>query len=155
MSRWAYEQAVAGRTKPDYATMTQDELLALPVPEWAEDESHLYLWATNATMPRAFELVEAYGFQHKTILTWVKNGWGLGQYFRNQTEHVIFATRKNFNTRFDSLSTVFYAPMGRDSEKPEEFYDLVRRASFPPYGEAFQRTARPDFVNLYTVGEGF
>jgi integrase len=64
---------------------------------------------------------------------------------------VIFATRRNFNTRSDSLSTVFHAPMGRDSEKPEEFYDLVRRASFPPYGEAFQRTARRDFVNLYAA----
>jgi hypothetical protein len=47
------------------------------------------------------------------------------------------------------LSNVFYAPQRGDSEKLGEFYSLVRRASFPPYGEAFQRKARPDFVNLY------
>jgi len=146
---WEYEQPLQGRARPDYATMTQEELLALPVEQWAEDKCHLYLWATNVTMPRAVELVRAYGFQHKTILTWVKSAWGLGTYFRSQTEHVIFAIRGNMNTRSDSLSTVFYAPLGRDSEKPEQFYDLVRRASFPPYGEAFQRTPRPDFVNLY------
>ena len=146
---WEYEQPLQGRARPDYATMTQEELLALPVEQWAEDKCHLYLWATNVTMPRAVELVRAYGFQHKTILTWVKNAWGLGTYFRSQTEHVIFATRGNLNTRSDSLSTVFHAPLGRDSEKPEEFYDLVRRASFPTYGEAFQRIPRPDFVNLY------
>jgi N6-adenosine-specific RNA methylase IME4 len=146
---WKYDQPLAGRQRPHYATMSQQELLALPVQQWAEDKCHLYLWTTNAMMQPALELVAAWGFQQKTILTWVKDRWGLGTYFRNQTEHVIFAIRGNLNTRSDSLSTVFYAPQRRDSEKPNEFYDLVRQASFGPYGEAFQRTTRPDFVNLY------
>lgn len=148
-SPWEYDQSLAGRARPPYATMTQDELLALPVQKWADDNCHLYCWATNATMRPALELVAAWGFQQKTILTWVKNCWGLGTYFRNQTEHVIFAIRGQRGTRSDSLSTVFYAPQQADSVKPEKFYNLVRRASFPPYGEAFQRKARPDFVNLY------
>jgi N6-adenosine-specific RNA methylase IME4 len=148
---YRYEQSLAGRDRPHYATMTQDELLHLPVHEWAEENCHLYCWATNAMLPRACELISAWGFQHKAILTWVKDRWGLGGYFRNQTEHVIFAIRGKLGTRSDSLSTAFYAPQGRDSEKPEQFYDLVRRASFPPFGEAFQRTPRPDFTNLYVA----
>ena len=146
---WEYDQSLAGRARPPYATMTQDELLALPIQKWAADECHLYCWATNATMRPALELVAAWGFEQKTILTWVKNCWGLGAYFRNQSEHVIFAIRGTRGTRSDSLSTVFYAPQQADSEKPDEFYNLVRRASFPPYGEAFQRATRPGFVNLY------
>jgi hypothetical protein len=45
--------------------------------------------------------------------------------------------------------TWFEAPVGKHSDKPERFYDIVRAASYPPYGEAFQRKARPDFVNLF------
>jgi N6-adenosine-specific RNA methylase IME4 len=147
---WAYEQNLAGWGRPTYATMNKDELLQLPVPEWAAEDCHLYIWVTNAMMPLACELVRAWEFEHRTILTWVKDRIGLGAYFRNQTEHVIFATRGNSNIRCNSLPNVFHAPQRRDSEKPDEFYSLVRRASFPPYGEAFQRNARPDFVNLYT-----
>jgi N6-adenosine-specific RNA methylase IME4 len=119
--------------------------------QWAEDNCHLYCWATNSTMKEALELVDAWGFRQRSILTWAKDRWGLGTYFRNQTEHVIFAIRGSLNTRSDGLSTVFYAPQGRDSEKPEEFYSLVRRASLPSYGEAFQKKTRPDFVNLYAA----
>jgi N6-adenosine-specific RNA methylase IME4 len=148
---WKYDQSLAGRERPPYSTMTQEQLLALPIRQWAEDNCHLYCWSTNSTMKEALELVDAWGFQPKSILTWAKDRWGLGTYFRNQTEHVIFAIRGSLNTRSDDLSTVFYAPQARDSEKPEEFYSLVRRASFPSYGEAFQKTARPDFVNLYAA----
>ncbi len=52
--------------------------------DWAEAKCHLYCWATNATLPRAFELVAAGGFAHKSVLTWVKKAWGLGSYFRQQ-----------------------------------------------------------------------
>jgi N6-adenosine-specific RNA methylase IME4 len=146
---WKYKDSVAGRTKPPYATMSQDELLGLPVTNWAEGNCHLYLWATNARIKEALELVAAWGFEQKTILTWHKDKWGLGLYFRNQTEHVIFCVKGKLATRSNSLSTVFHGPLGDDSEKPDEFYDLVRRASFPPFGEAFQRKPRPGFVNLF------
>jgi N6-adenosine-specific RNA methylase IME4 len=143
------------RLRGPYATMSHEELLALPVTEWAEQDCHCYCWATNTTMEEALELVRAWGFKQKTIITWVKPVIGLGDYFRNQTEHVIFAVRGKTDTRSDGLSNVFYAPRSlRHSEKPQEFYDLVRRASFGPYGEAFQRTPRPDFINLFARGTG-
>jgi N6-adenosine-specific RNA methylase IME4 len=132
-----------------YATMPRDELLALPVQTWAEDESHLYLWTTNSNLPLAVECMAAWGFQYRTMLTWAKPHYGLGKQFRGQTEHVLFGMKGTLRTRCNNISTLFEAPLGGHSEKPEKFYEIVRAASYPPYGEAFQRTARPGFVSLF------
>ena len=150
---WDYEQWRGSRAGPTYATMSQQELLALPIPNWAASKCHLYLWTTNAFMPQANELVAAWGFAHKTILTWVKPRIGFGQYFRNRTEHVLFAIKGDLAVRCHNISTVFEAPQGKHSEKPERFYEIVRQASPAPYGEAFQRNPRPDFVNLFETRE--
>lgn len=151
---WDYEWlSLAGRAAPGYATMSHDELLAMPVQSWALDDSHVYLWTTNNFMTRAVELMAAWGFQHKTVLTWVKPRWGLGSYFRNSTEHVLFGVRGELRTRSDSIATHFEAPTGEHSAKPEVFYDIVRAASHGPYAEAFQREPRPDFSNLFQTAE--
>jgi len=151
---WDYEWlSLAGRAAPGYATMSHEQLLALPVANWAEDDCHLYLWTTNNFLLRACELVGRWGFSHKTVLTWVKPRWGLGSYFRNSTEHVLFAVRGELRTRSDSIATHFEAPVGEHSEKPEKFYEIVRAASYAPYGEAFQRAARPDFANTFALQE--
>jgi N6-adenosine-specific RNA methylase IME4 len=104
-------------------------------------------------MTRAVDLMAHWGFQHKTVLTWVKPRWGLGSYFRNSTEHVLFGVRGELRTRSDSIATHFEAPLGEHSEKPEKFYEIVREASYPPYGEAFQRQDRPDFTNCFRMAE--
>jgi len=148
---WEYEQDLRGWGRPTYATMSVDQLLALPVPQWADENSHIYCWTTNAMMADALRLVTSWGFKQKTILTWAKDRFALGAYFRNQTEHVIFGVKGRLETRAQNIPTIFHAPQGKDSAKPECFYDIVRRASYPPFGEAFQRTARPDFVNLYAA----
>jgi len=150
---WAYDPPhdlnFLGRGRPDYGTMTREQVLALPVPAWAEDECHLYLWTTNAVIPLAVECMAAWGFQHKSMLTWAKPTYGLGTQFRGQTEHVLFGIKGKLSTRCTNISTLFEAPRGKHSEKPERFYQIVRAASYPAYGEAFQVKARPDFVNLY------
>jgi N6-adenosine-specific RNA methylase IME4 len=151
---WDYEWlSIAGRAAPGYATMSQDELIQLPVEDRAESDSHLYLWSTNNFLGRAHELMGAWGFAYKTMLTWAKPRFGLGAYFRNQTEHVLFGVRGELRTRVDDISTLFHAPIGEHSEKPEAFYEIVRRASYPPFGEVFQRTPRGDFPNLYRLRE--
>jgi N6-adenosine-specific RNA methylase IME4 len=151
---WDYEWlSLAGRAAPGYATMTHAELLAMPVPSWADDDCHLYLWTTNNFMTRAVDLMAHWGFQHKTVLTWVKPKFGLGSYFRNSTEHVLFGVKGEMTTRVSNVSTHFEAPVGPHSEKPDCFYDIVRRASYPTYGEAFQRTERKWITNLYVPSE--
>ena len=150
---WRYDIDFLGRSRPDYATMTKEELLALAVANWAEESCHLYLWTTNAMLRHAFDLMEAWGFRYNTILTWVKPRAGMGTHFRGATEHVLFGIRGVLATRTLKIPTYFQAPVGKHSEKPEKFYDIVRAASYPPYGEAFQRTARPDFKNLFARQE--
>jgi N6-adenosine-specific RNA methylase IME4 len=148
---WQYDADFLGRGKPDYDTMSHEQLLALDVAAWAEDDCHLYCWVTNAMLPKAFELMEAWGFTYNTTLTWAKPKYGLGTHFRGQTEHVLFGIRGTLAVRRGDISTLFEAPTGAHSEKPDRFYEIVRAASYPPFGEAFQRTARPDFVNLFAT----
>jgi N6-adenosine-specific RNA methylase IME4 len=155
---WDYEWlSVGGASKPGYATMTHEELLKLDPAKLPEDECHLYLWTTNNFLLRAADLMRAWGFEpdYKTVITWIKtdrNGKpkiGLGTYFRNTTEHVLFGSRGGLGTRCKDIPTHFLAPVGRHSEKPEAFYEIVRRASYLPAGEAFQRKERKGFVGLY------
>ena len=148
-SDWFSESAQA---TPGYATMTSEELFALPVPQWAAEHCHLYLCSPNNFTPLCHQLVEHWGFAYKSTLTWKRRRWRQGQYFRNQTEHVLFAVKGDLRTRSDSISTIFEGdllPGALHSEKPEALYKIIRAASHPPYGEAFQRQARPDFVNLF------
>jgi N6-adenosine-specific RNA methylase IME4 len=137
-----------------YAIMSQEDLLKLPVPSWADEEGcHIYTWVTNGQINNGFALLSHWGFEYKTLLTWAKPSFGMGTYFRLQTEHVLFGVRGNLGKReaAGSISNFFEAPVGAHSEKPEMFYELVRKASYPPYGEAFQRKARDGFTNLFEV----
>jgi N6-adenosine-specific RNA methylase IME4 len=151
---WEYDDSFAGRAKPAYAMQTHEELMALDVRAWADENAgcHLYLWTTNAFMARACELMAHWGFQHRTLITWIKPPpFGLGGYFRNATEHALFGTLGETTTRHvaASIPTHFIAPRGEHSEKPEAFYDIVRAASYPPFGEGNQREPPPGFVNLF------
>src|SRR5262249_22618583 len=96
---WEQEHlSESARATCGYACMTEAELFALPVAQWAAEECHLYFWTPNNFMARACAAVERYGFQHRTIITWKKSRWGHGSYFRNITEHVIFATKDDLRT---------------------------------------------------------
>lgn len=139
---WSYASGGPERSQPTYSTMTQKELLKLPVASWADDEAHLYLWTTNTNVGDALELMEAWGFHYVTTLTWVKPSMGLGAYFRTTTEHVLFGVRGRLLTRARNIGTHFTAPKTFHSEKPEEFYRLVMRASYPPYLDVFARKRR-------------
>jgi hypothetical protein len=88
---WEYDWlSLRARAAPGYATMTLEQLHTLDVAQWAEDNCHLYLWTTNNFIGKACDLMERWGFEHKTVLTWIKTGkFGLGNYFRNSTEHVL------------------------------------------------------------------
>lgn len=133
-----------GRSRPDYATMTIDQIAALPVSRLAAQDAHLYLWITNRSLPKGFALLDAWGFRYITALTWVKPHYGMGNYFRGQTEHVLFGVRGSLPLKRKDVGTVFHAPRGSGghSSKPSEFLDIVESCSPGPYLEMFSRAGR-------------
>lgn len=149
---WAYRTARITTTGKQrraeavghYATMAAEEVAALPVSEMVEDDAHLYLWVTNPILPQAFQVVKAWGFEYRTIITWEKQGaLGMGFSFRNQTEHVLFGVRGTLPIPANKRErTIFAAPKGRHSEKPDCFMDMVERVSPAPRLEMFARRSR-------------
>jgi N6-adenosine-specific RNA methylase IME4 len=106
-------------------------------------DCHLYLWATNTHLPAAIELLARLGFRYITTLTWAKHAIGLGQYFRGQTEHVLFGVRGSCPIPPDRrLSTLIAARRGSHSAKPARFYEIVEQVSPEPRLEMFSRHRR-------------
>ena len=142
---WAYTLRRNDKTHRGrcvYADMSEAEIAALPVDQWVESDAHLYLWTTNNHLAEAHRIVKAWGFDQKTVLTWVKNQIGVGGYYRNNTEHVLFAVKGKLPTQHKDTGTAFHAPRGRHSQKPDSFYDMVERMSPGPYIDVFARRHR-------------
>lgn len=137
-----------GRARPDYATMSMAQLLELPVRDVADEDCHIYLWITNRSLPKGFQLLDEWGFRYITALTWVKPHFGMGNYFRGQTEHVLFGVKGSQALKRKDVGTAFHAARGSGghSSKPVEFFDLVESCSPGPYLEMFSRSKRSDWT---------
>lgn len=125
-----------------YDCMPLEEICAMPVGQVVTPDAHLYLWTTNGFMVEGHKVAEAWGFRVRTILTWVKPQIGLGHFFRNTTEHVLFAVRGKLHLKRHDLRTDFTALRTKHSAKPEMFFDIVESASPGPYLELFARRPR-------------
>ena len=136
----------------NYPTMTNEEIAALPVSEWAADDAHLYLWVTNPRLygerfvreTQPIDIMEAWGFRYITMLTWHKlGGLGLGFHFRGDTEHVLFGVRGDLRIPAPArVSNHFAAARTGHSAKPDRFYEIVERVSPEPRLELFARRRR-------------
>ncbi|MCX6964811.1 MAG: MT-A70 family methyltransferase [Verrucomicrobia bacterium] len=147
------DQDQMGRARPDYATMSKEQLMALPVGTLADDDCHLYMWITNRSLPKGFDLIQAWGFRYITAITWAKPSFGMGNYFRGQTEQILFAVKGSQPLKRKDVGTLFTAPRGPNghSSKPVEFYDLVESCSPGPFLEMFSRHNREGWT---AWGEG-
>jgi N6-adenosine-specific RNA methylase IME4 len=133
-----------GRARPTYHTMTIDEIRALPISDLAADNAHIYLWITNRSLPKGFDLLAAWGFRYIVPLTWCKPHFGMGNYYRGSTEQVLFGVRGSLALLRHDAGTWFEAPRGsRHSSKPDVFYELVETCSPGPWLEMFARQTRP------------
>ena len=129
-----------------YPEMSLDDIRSLPVGDLADSDSVLWLWTTNAHMPDAFSVLDAWGFTHKTILTWVKDRMGLGDWLRGQTEHCLLAVRGRPVTLLTNQTTVIHGPVREHSRKPESFYALVEALCPGSKVELFARAPREGWV---------
>jgi len=135
-----------------YATMTLEEICALPVASVVEEPAHLYLWVPNALLPLGIRVLNAWGFTYKSNVVWHKirkdggsDGRGVGFYFRNVTEMILFGVRgKNARTLRPGRTQVnmIQSRKREHSRKPDEQYRVVESCSAGPYLELFARGRR-------------
>jgi N6-adenosine-specific RNA methylase IME4 len=140
---WTYEKRCddpSQRGAIPYPSMSVEAICAVDVRSIAHNDSILWLWTTNAHMREAFSVLDAWGFEHKTILTWVKDKMGLGDWLRGQTEHCLLAVRGKPVVTLTNQATVLHGPVRAHSQKPDEFYALVESlCPAPRYADLFSR----------------
>jgi N6-adenosine-specific RNA methylase IME4 len=139
-----------------YRTLALDEIKALPVPGIATQRAHLYLWCPNALLPQGLEVMKAWGFTYKSNIVWHKvrkdggsDGRGVGFYFRNVTELILFGVRgKNARTLAPGRRQVnLLATRKREhSRKPDEQYEIIESCSPGPFLELFARGTRKNWA---------
>ncbi len=139
-----------------YLTLTTQQIASLPLDRYSADASHCYLWVPNALLPEGLHVLEAWGFQYKTNLIWHKvrkdggsDGRGVGFYFRNVTEIILFGVRGKGARTLDAgrRQVNFIASRKREhSRKPDEQYDLIESCSWGPYLELFGRGTRENWT---------
>lgn len=139
-----------------YPTLTLQDIKDIPVFHSAADASHLYLWVPNALLKEGLETMEAWGFTYKTNIIWHKirkdggpDGRGVGFYFRNTTEIILFGTRGKLRTLPPGRRQVniIKSRKREHSRKPDELYDLIESCSPGPYLEMFARGRRSGWMS--------
>jgi N6-adenosine-specific RNA methylase IME4 len=137
-----------------YTTLSLQEIKELPVSVAAADNAHLYLWVPNALLREGLEVMAAWGFQYKTNIIWHKvrkdgapDGRGVGFYFRNTTEMVLFGVRGRLRTLAPGRRQVNIIKTRKreHSRKPDELYEIVEACSPGPFLELFARSQRANW----------
>jgi len=170
---WRFQNRT-GKVAPEhkrlsrYKTMSLEDIKALPVCELSDDKAHLYLWVPNAILPDGLAVMDAWGFEYKGNLVWEKvrkdggpDGRGVGFYFRNATEILLFGIkRKSMPNRTlapaRSQVNLIRAQKREHSRKPDEFISLIEACSQGPRIELFSRELRSgwdcwgDQVDMHT-----
>jgi N6-adenosine-specific RNA methylase IME4 len=148
---WRYEQRAEDtthRAANPYPSMTYEEICDYQLPGLADD-AILWLWTTNAHLEQAFSVARVWTFTPKTVLTWVKDKLGLGDWLRGQTEHCLLCVRGKPVVTLTNQTTVLLAPATPHSQKPEAFFTLVESlCPDPRRGEVFARSARAGWVSI-------
>ena len=139
-----------------YSTLSLEAIKALPDNDIAQTPSHLYLWVPNALLQEGLEVMKAWGFTYKTNLVWYKvrkdggpDGRGVGFYFRNVTELVLFGIKGSLRTKAPGRKQVnlISSRKREHSRKPDELYDVIETCSPKPYLELFARGSRPGWTS--------
>ena len=139
-----------------YQTLSVEDIGSLPLADHLEEVAHCYLWVPNALLPDGLEVLRRWGFEYKTNLIWHKirkdggsDGRGVGFYFRNVTEMVLFGVRGKGARTLDpgrSQVNLFSSRKREHSRKPDEQYSIIESCSRPPYLELFGRGSRPNWT---------
>jgi len=146
---WPFDDLLDPTRRKPYQTMTLEAIENLSVSSLVEQNAHLYLWTPNVFLKEALEVMEAWDFVYRLPLIWVKTTetgkvfFGLGHYFRNSTELLLFGVRGKMRTLTRNTRNVVFAKREEPhSKKPEIFYKLIEANSPEPRLELFARQKR-------------
>lgn len=140
---WDIQQRGGFGANRHYDLLTVEQIKAMPIGDLVEPDGHLWLWVTNAALEAGYEVARAWGYEPRSLLTWVKPRFQLGRYLRNATEQLIFATRGRAPVLYRSQPTWAFMPLQDHSHKPEEQFSIIERVSPGPYLELFARRRPP------------
>jgi N6-adenosine-specific RNA methylase IME4 len=138
-----------------YDTMSLDEICALPVPQITAEQAHCYLWVPNALIAEGLQVLESWGFTYKAMIVWAKrrkdgrpDGRGVGFYFRNVTEPVLFGVKGRLRTAAPGRRQVnmIETQKREHSRKPDELYLIIEACSPGPFVELFARYPQPGWT---------
>lgn len=144
-----------------YGTLSLEEIERLPVPSLSGARCHLYLWVPNALLREGLDMMRSWGFDYKTNIVWYKvrkdggpDGRGVGFYFRNVTEVVLFGIRGGLRTSKPgrTQTNIIVSMKERHSKKPKQLYEIIEACSPGPYLELFARNTR---LGWYQWGDEF
>jgi len=157
---WRFQNRT-GKVAPEhrrldrYSTLAVDQICDIDVPSVAADNAHLYLWVPNALLVEGVRVLESWGFRYVSNIVWAKrrkdggpDGRGVGFYFRNVTELILFGVRGSMRTLGPARSQVNMIETRKreHSRKPDEQYELIEMCSPGPYLEMFARYPQPGWV---------
>lgn len=158
---WSFSDGLPGKSRgaaKNYRTMTQaaieSYLRDTGLDQQIAPDALLFLWRVSAMVPEVYAVARAWGFVPKAEIVWVKTErsgvrhFGMGHYVRNSHECCVIARRGNAKVQSRSVKSVFEAPIGLHSQKPEAFYRIVERLAEGPYLELFARRHRPGWTGV-------
>jgi site-specific DNA-methyltransferase (adenine-specific) len=131
---WSYENKKTGGSmisgaEEKYYLITNSDIMQMPIKEITEKDAVCFLWATVPLMPEAFETLNAWGFQYKTMLTWRKiMSLGMGFWFRGQCEHLLLGVKGKVKPFRMQVSNFHQTKVGKHSQKPHYFRELISKA---------------------------
>lgn len=141
---WPYSNTAArGAAANHYDTMTLEAIQGEPVKELAAKNAHLHLWTTNAFLREAFDVINAWGFQYKSCLLWLKPQLGMGNYWRVSHEFLLLGVRGSLPFADRTCRSWLFARRTVHSRKPYAFRALIERVSPGPYLELYGREEQP------------
>lgn len=126
---------IGSRSRQEYGQMSIAQICAVDVSSLAHEDCLLWLWTTNHHMREAFTALDAWGFKQKTILTWVKDRMGMGDWLRGQTEHCLMAVRGKPVVELTNQTTLLHGPLRAHSQTPF----VERLCPAPRYAYLFSR----------------
>ncbi len=167
---WQFQNKT-GKVAPEhkrlsrYGTMSLDDIQRLPISEITLEPAHLYLWVPNALLPEGLQVMAAWGFQYKSNIVWHKirkdggpDGRGVGFYFRNVTELLLFGVRGKYARTLPPgrrQANIIKTRKREHSRKPDEAYDVIESCSRGPYLELFARGTRPGWTTWGNQADGY